>query len=131
MRNLSFRTARWLGNLFAFRHWRGRAIHSPFMYGLVRGVWVERRMTLEEYLGYPCIEAGDRSPAEIETLASELAATPEPACLVVRKIDCFLDYCKICQKISAEEDCVSVDRYKEWYLFFHPKLPRQHYKIRY
>ncbi|MDR2936787.1 MAG: hypothetical protein LBU80_05535 [Rikenellaceae bacterium] len=132
MRNLRFRTTRWLNNLLAFRHWRGRAIHSPFMYGLVRRVWIERRMTLEEYLGCPLTEAGDTSPDTIEAAARDLLSTRSDglACLVVCGVDRRPERYGICRKIRSGKYCVSVDRYKTWYFFFDPKLRPQHYKIR-
>ena len=44
LRNLSFRIYLKIGHMTHVRHWRGHGIHSPFMYALVRHVFMKHTL---------------------------------------------------------------------------------------
>ena len=137
------------------RHWRGHGIHSPFMYGIVRNVFMKSRITggdtaLYEALrgerigkknavklqnlythcrmdGYTLVLLPDVTMETVVATAREAAA--RRGCLVLLSPHRSARCRRLARQIREHYPCVSVDRRLMMIYFFNPKLQPQHYII--
>lgn len=158
-------------NLAHIRHYRGFGVHSPFVYGLIRNVFMPRSIVGDDTSLYETLRScsiSQRRARQLQNLysvcayssfvmadASELPAgiAPQSLCIVTRlfpeeRTDSLIDMAsrsgatvcileptfsrsryRLCKRLVREHCRTSVDNRGFLLLFYHDKLPKQHFKL--
>lgn len=92
--------------IYRFRHWRGHGVHSPFVYSLVREVFM-RRLPLERELEEVFLCCRARSFG----------------------VNCVVATTGERRRLAREHSSTSIERRGYILLLQHDDLPKQHYRL--
>lgn len=147
------------------RYFRGHGVHSPFVYAIVRQVFMKGKLNDHESVLHDALLSRGfvrRRAVQLQNLythcnyhsfAIDELTNPCDLCILTPKVDdrttCEIvlraarrhttvalmspyegrERATLCQKLSEEHRCTSVDNRGFVLLFSNPDLPKQHYRI--
>ena len=99
------------------RFFRGHGVHSPFVYAIVRQVFMKTELAEGDRSLY-----ADRLPQLAE------AARREGATLCIMEPYADVERRNCCRRLAAEHPSTSIDN-RGYLLLFNGTLPKQHFKL--